>query len=174
MAHHDRIHVIVEDCFLPSTSIVIRSICNELDSEYTDSKRTVESCAPSHKGRTRLLATVVQVASNSAKKAAKREGALTAYLMPTTIGFKLGEATGQAGVLVTVAAVKTGPVGVFIDFCDPDNTPIELIGYISRQADELKNGILRNRFITEDDGDQATRLIATIRSGLTNINRYFN
>ncbi len=169
----EKYHVVLEDCFKPATVPFIRSISHELNREFGEGTSIVTKCPMSLRLASRPFNEMVELAAENARRAALDDDTMAIYVLPTTVGYSLNDAEGLSGLLITVAAMKSGPVGVYIDFPDGPETPKAVIDHVSDLTKSLSATTLKNMRVTKEVTQRTSKVMNAVSEGLTHWTRFY-
>lgn len=162
MYQPNRVAIVLDDMFHPSTAMVadhvarvVRRAYNEFDIEIR--KQKDENGRP--------ISAVLSDALQTAIENARDPDTLAAYMFSIYVYFSENDADKVCTVVITITANAGGVTGVFVDICDVEHVPIELVSAIATDVDSIKSKIGRRR-LSVSEIEKSLAVVNLIREGI--------
>ena len=162
MYQPSKVAILLDDMFHPSTPMVaaqvaqvIRRAYNSLEIEILQQKN--EDGRP--------IADVLADALDFVTENARERDTLVAYMFSIYVYLNENNTDKVCTVVIAMTANEGGVTGVFVDICDVENIPIELVSAIADDVDTIQERIARRR-LSHSEIERSLGVVNLIREGI--------
>ena len=93
-------------------------------------------------------------------------GSLVAYMLSIYVYFNHKQTDCICTVVLTITANDGGTTGVFVDICEVEQMPIEVVAAVAREIDPFKRKLNRRRILTNDEIEESVNVVNLLREGI--------
>ncbi len=154
-----KILVLLDD-FFGSTSMIAHYVAESIRKGQHHGEVVVRA-QDDFKGK--CVARIVRDALKLANKTAKSPGTLVVYMLSIYIYYSYKETDCICTVVLTITCNDGGTTGLFVDICEVEKQPIEVVAVVAREFDSFKRKLNRRRALTTDEIESSLDAVNLVR-----------